>query len=105
MVAITQRDLPYLVLTYDPFLEAWRTDRLEGVEPVCPAETGGMMCQQVSYEPLLSLTPGSTSSSDDGGGQSAGLAVIAALVFGIGGWWLGSRQSRRRESEPLEIEG
>jgi peptide/nickel transport system substrate-binding protein len=105
MVGLTQRDLPYLVLTYDPFLEAWRTDRLQGVEPTCPAETGGMMCQQVSYEPLLSLTPGSSSSSDEGGGQSAGLAVMAAIVFGLGGWWLGSRQNRRRESEPLEIEG
>jgi peptide/nickel transport system substrate-binding protein len=105
MVAIAQRDLPYLVLTYDPELQAYRTDRIEGAEPVCPAETGDIMCAQVSYEPLLSLTPGSTSSSDEGGGQSAGLAVIAAIIFGIGGWWLGSRQSRRRESEPLEIEG
>jgi peptide/nickel transport system substrate-binding protein len=105
MVAITQRDLPYLVLTYDPFLEAWRTDRVEGVTPTCPAETGGMICQQVSYEPLLNLTPAAGSSSDEGEGQSAGLAVIAAIVFGIGGWWLGSRQSRRRGSEPLEIEG
>ena len=105
MVAITQRDLPYLVLTYDPELQAYRTDRIEGIEPVCPAETGDTMCAQVSYEPLLSFTPGSTSSSDEGGGQSAGLAVIAAIVFGIGGWWFGSRQSRRSESEPLEIEG
>jgi peptide/nickel transport system substrate-binding protein len=105
MVAIAQRDLPYLVLSYDPLLEAWRTDRIEGVEPLCPAETGDAICQYVSYEPMLSLTPGSGSSSDEGGGESAGLAVIAALVFGIGGWWLGSRQSRRRESEPLEIEG
>ena len=31
---ITQRDLPYLVLTYDPNLEAYRTDRLANVEPV-----------------------------------------------------------------------
>jgi hypothetical protein len=28
---------------------------------------------------------------------------VAALVFGIGGWLLGSRSSRRRESEPLEV--
>ena len=36
MVAITQRDLPYLVLTYDPNLQAYRTDRVANVEPVCP---------------------------------------------------------------------
>ena len=28
MVAITQRDLPYIVLTYDPNLQAYRTDRI-----------------------------------------------------------------------------
>ncbi len=32
MVAITQRDLPYLVLTYDPNLEAYRTDRVANVD-------------------------------------------------------------------------
>ena len=38
MVAITQRDLPYLVLTYDPNLQAYRTDRVANVEPVCPED-------------------------------------------------------------------
>ena len=38
MVAITQHDLPYLVLTYDPNLQAYRTDRIANVEPVCPAD-------------------------------------------------------------------
>ena len=37
MVAITQEDLPYLVLTEDPNLQAYRTDRLADVEPTCPA--------------------------------------------------------------------
>ena len=36
MIALTQRDLPYLVLTYDPILQAYRTDRLANVEPVVP---------------------------------------------------------------------
>ena len=31
MVAILQRDLPYLVLTYDPYLQAYRTDGLGNV--------------------------------------------------------------------------
>jgi peptide/nickel transport system substrate-binding protein len=105
MVAITQRDLPYIVLTYDPNLEAYRTDRVANVEAVCPAETGDLLCDQTSYEPLLTIAPAAgATASDAGGGQSAGLAVVAALVFGLGGWWLGSRSSRRHEREPLELE-
>ena len=59
MVAILQEDLPYIVLTYDPYLEAYNSDALGGVERLCPAETGTAFCQQVSYEPILSLEPGS----------------------------------------------
>ena len=57
MVAITQRDLPYLVLTEDPNLEAYRTDRIANVEPVCPEGDGDVFCDQTSYEPLLTLAP------------------------------------------------
>jgi peptide/nickel transport system substrate-binding protein len=103
MVAITQRDLPYIVLTEDPNLEAYRTDRIANVEPVCPEETGDVICDQISYAPLLNLAPVEGSSSDVGGGSSPGLAVVAAIVFGIGGWLLGSRASRRRENQPLEV--
>ena len=41
MVAMTQADLPYLVLTYDPNLQAYRTDRIANVEPTCPAGPTG----------------------------------------------------------------
>ena len=87
MVAITQRDLPYLVLTYDPVLQAYRTDRVGNVTPVCPeGDDGGIFCDQISYEPLLSLTPGATSSDGSGGGGGVvlvivGVLVIAAIVF------------------------
>ena len=87
MVAISQRDLPYLVLTYDPNLQAYRTDRIGNVTQVCPAgDTGDIFCDQVSYEPMLSLTPGSTSSSDGGGGGGVvlvviGVAVLAGIAF------------------------
>jgi hypothetical protein len=105
MVAITQRDLPYIVLSYDPALQAYRTDRIANVEPLCPEGTGDIFCDQTSYEPLLTLAPAAGSGgSDDGGGQSPGLAIVAAIVFGLGGWWLGSRSSRRYEREPLEVE-
>ena len=105
MVAITQRDLPYIVLTYDANLQAYRTDTIQNVSLQCPAdETGDIICEQVGYEPLLSITPAAGGGgSDEGAGQSAGLAVVVAIVFGIGGWLLGVRQSRRRESEPLEL--
>lgn len=82
MVAISQRDLPYLVLTYDPSLQAYRTDRIGNVTPVCPAgDTGDILCDQVSYEPVLSLTPGSTSSEDNGGGGGTVLVIIGVVVL------------------------
>ena len=105
MVAITQRDLPYLVITEDPNLEAYRTDKVANVEPVCPGGVGGdIFCDQTSYAPLLKLAPVAGSVSNQGGGESAGLAVLAAIVFGIGGWFFGSRSRRREEREPLEVE-
>jgi peptide/nickel transport system substrate-binding protein len=104
MVAITQRDLPYLVLSYDPNLQAYRTDRIANVTPVCPADGGDLFCDQTSYEPLLKLAPIAGSTSNESGGQSPGLAIVAAIVFGLGGWWLGSRSSRRYEREPLEVD-
>ena len=63
---------PYLVLTDDPNLQAYRTDRIANVEPVCPAgETGDLICEQVTYEPLLSLAPAEAARSDDDGGGGA----------------------------------
>jgi peptide/nickel transport system substrate-binding protein len=103
MIAITQRDLPYLVLTEDPALQGYRTDRLANVEPVCPAETGDIYCDQVSYEPLLTITPADGASSDDGGGSTGLMVAIAAVVVaGIG--YLVFRSRRRRAGEPLELE-
>ncbi len=105
MVALTQRDLPYLVITEDPNLEAYRTDRVANVQPVCPEDdTGDIFCDQTTYAALLKLAPVAGATSNEGGGQSAGLAVLAAIVFGIGGWFFGSRASRRHQREPLEVE-
>lgn len=105
MVAITQRDVPYVVITYDANLQAYRTDTIDNVVLSCPEdETGDIMCEQAGYEPLLSLAPASGSGTGGETSQSPGLAIVAALVFGIGGWLLGTRRTRRRESEPLELE-
>jgi peptide/nickel transport system substrate-binding protein len=105
MVAITQRDLPYLVLTEDPNLEAYRTDRIANVEPVCPASDGDVFCDQTSYEPLLALAPASGSSDDGGGGSGAAIAIIvgAALILGAIAFFV-VRSRRRRAAEPLEVE-
>ena len=104
MVAITQRELPYLVLTYDPNLQAYRTDRISNVQQSCPEdETGDAFCEQVSYEPLLSIEPGSSSGESGGGGSGWVIAVIAAVIV-AGGGFLFFRSRRRRAAEPLEEE-
>jgi peptide/nickel transport system substrate-binding protein len=116
MVAETQEQLPYIVLTEDPNLQAYRTDRISDPEQVCPAnETGDLFCEQVSYEALLALEPadGSSSSGDDGGGSSGvliaiGVAVLLGIAFGVfryirrGGG--GGGGGRGRGGEPLEVE-
>jgi peptide/nickel transport system substrate-binding protein len=103
MVAIVQEDLPYLVLSYDPYLEAYNTDALGNVERLCPAETGEILCQQVSYEPLLTLTPGEGSSAaETASGLPGGVAAIGAFIIAIAGFLLG-RARGRREVEPLEL--
>jgi peptide/nickel transport system substrate-binding protein len=105
MVAITQEDLPYIVLTEDPNLQAYRTDAITGAEPVCPADdTGDLMCEQVTYAGLFGLEAAEgASDDDDGGGGGAVIAIVAAVVV-IGGGLLFLRSRRRRDSEPLELE-
>lgn len=104
MVAMTQEDVAYVVLTEDPELQAYRTDRVSGVEPVCPRGEGGdLICAQVSYEPLLEIGPAEGAGSDDGGGGGAIIAIAAAVVV-IGGGLLVLRARRRRDDEPLEVE-
>ena len=103
MVAIAQEDLPYLVLTEDPYLEAYDSDAIGGVERLCPAETGTAFCQQVSYEPILNLEPGAGTSEAvttgvPGGVVAIGGAAVAILAFLFG------RARGRRETEPLELE-
>jgi peptide/nickel transport system substrate-binding protein len=104
MVAITQEDLPYVVLTEDPNLQAYRTDRLSG-EPTCPADdTGDLFCEQTTYEALAGLSPADGASSDDGGGGSTVvIVIIAAAVLGVGAFLLGRRRGRGGR-EPLEEE-
>jgi len=102
MVAITQEDLPYLVLTEDPALQAYRTDRIEKIAPICPEETGDLFCDAVSSEGILALSPIEGSSSDSGGGGNAGLAGLVGLAVGFVAGALVTRR-RRGDDEPLEL--
>ena len=81
MIEISQRDLPYLVLTVDPYLQAYRTDRLAGVERSCPKPDGDLICDQVSYAPWLGFTPptaAAAATTEDEGGTSGLLYVLIA---------------------------
>ncbi len=106
MVALTQEDVAYLVLTEDPNLQAYRTDRIQGIEPSCPSDGGDLICEQVSYEPLLTIEPatGSSASSSDDGGGSAGVLIGIAAVVVIGGGLLFWRSRKKKSDEPLEME-
>jgi peptide/nickel transport system substrate-binding protein len=102
MIDLTQRDLPYLVLTEDPYLTAYRTDRVTDVERACPKPDGDPFCQQVSYEPMLVIAP--AEGGDDGGGSSAGIFIaIAVVVLGLLAFVF-VRRRRGGGREPLELE-
>ena len=107
MIALSQRDLPYLVLTVDPYLQAYRTDRLAGVEQSCPKPDGDLICDQVSYAPFLSFTPpvaAASSTSDDDGGTSPLLFVlIGLLVVGVAIAVLVIVRRRRADREAIEV--
>ena len=104
MVAIAQEELPYIVLTEDPTLQAYRTDRIEEIEPICPAETGDLICDAVSYEGILALEPAEGGSSgDDGQAGSTGLYGLVGLILGFAGGVLATRGRRRQGREPVEV--
>jgi peptide/nickel transport system substrate-binding protein len=90
MIDLSQRDLPYLVLTFDPYLQAYRTDSLAGVEQQCPKPDGDIICDQVSYAPFLQFAPApaaAATTGDDGGLEYVLIAgvvlVLALLAFAI----------------------
>ena len=106
MIEITQRDLPYLVLTVDPVLQAYRTDRLSGVQLSCPKPTGDLYCEQVSYAPWATLGPptvAAAKTADEGGGSGLVIVLIAVGVIVVAlGVFIVLRR-RRREREAIEV--
>ena len=108
LVEISQQDLPYLVLTVDPFLQAYRTDRLSGVELSCPKPNGDLYCEQVSYAPWATLGPptaetaANTSGSDDGGNGLL-YVLIGVVVVAIGILILIVLRRRKASREAIEV--
>ena len=104
MIDLLQEDVPYLVLSEDPNLQAYRTDRLGEVDVACPEGDGDLFCEQAGYEPLLSLTTtgGSDGSSDDDGGGGSGVLIAIIAVVVIAGVAFLVIRSRRRGGEALE---
>jgi len=103
MIALAQRDLPYLVLTEDPLLEAYRTDRVSNIERVCPRPDGDAFCREVSYEPMLAIAPASGDGGDDGGGSTGIIIAIAVVVLGALAFLI-VRRRRGGGREPMELE-
>jgi peptide/nickel transport system substrate-binding protein len=106
MIALTQRDLPYLVLTVDPTLQAYRSDKLSGVKRSCPQPSGDITCDQVTGATFVSMGPATKAAG--GGGDSGGsgltivLIVVAALiVIGVAVMLLRRRRAGR---EAVELE-
>lgn len=102
MVALTQEDLPYLVLTEDPALQAYRTDRIDKIAPICPAETGDLFCDGLSSAGVLALKPVAGAAASEVGAGNPGLAALIGLVVGFIAGVLVTRR-RHGRAEPLEL--
>jgi peptide/nickel transport system substrate-binding protein len=104
MIDIAQRDLPYLVLTVDPALQAYRTDRIANVTRQCPQPDGDIVCDQVSYAPFLTMAPATAKAADGGGSSTAVIVVVVVVVVAIVALLLLRGRRRRSKREPLELE-
>jgi peptide/nickel transport system substrate-binding protein len=110
LVEISQEDLPYLVLTVDPILQAYRTASLSGVELACPKPNGDLYCEQVAYAPWATLGPPQpgeegalASSSGDDGGSNGMLFVVIALAAVVILLLVVMFRRRRKDDEALEV--
>jgi ABC-type transport system substrate-binding protein len=108
MIALSQRDLPYIVLTVDPTLQAYRTDKLSGVKGQCPEPSGDITCDQVGYAAIAGMRPATKAAGGGGSSDSSSngllivLIVLAAAIV-IGAVVLIVRR-RRAGREAVELE-
>jgi peptide/nickel transport system substrate-binding protein len=108
MIAISQRELPYIVLTVDPGLQAYRSDKVGGVTPSCPQPNGDVTCDQVGYATYLAMEPASAAASgaggDDGGTNGLMIVLIAIAVLALIAAVFVLVRRRRAGQEAVEIE-
>jgi peptide/nickel transport system substrate-binding protein len=107
LVAISQRDLPYLVLTVDPTLQAYRTDRVSGAQRICPNDTGDIICDEVGYTAWATLGPPGANAAavtgSDSGGNGLLYVIIAVVVIAAGLIIFLIVRRRRASQEALEV--
>jgi peptide/nickel transport system substrate-binding protein len=107
MIALSQRDLPYIVLTVDPTLQAYRTDKLAKPTRVCPEPAGDITCDQVGYASITALAPASAATggggSDDGGSGLMIVLIVVAVLIVVGAVVVILRR-RRAGREAVELE-
>jgi peptide/nickel transport system substrate-binding protein len=107
LVAISQRDLPYLVLTVDPTLQAYRTDRVSNAQRICPKPTGDIICDEVGYTAWLTMGPpvaavaSKTTNDSSSSGVLIAVIVVAAVVLGLIALIVIRR--RRKDREAIEV--
>ena len=108
MVALTQEDLPYLVLTEDPNLQAYRTDRLaQRRAGSARRETGDLFCEQVSLR--AAAVAGARRRAPRERGRRRGRRRVVVVIAAVGrrpwpAFLVRPRSRRRRDGEPLELE-
>jgi peptide/nickel transport system substrate-binding protein len=108
MIALSQRDLPYIVLTVDPTLQAYRSDKLAKPTPSCPQPNGDITCDQVNYAAVAALKPASAAAGG-GGSDSGGTSGLTIVLIGVGVLALIAAvilllRRRRAGQEAVEIE-
>jgi hypothetical protein len=95
------------VLTVDPTLQAYRTDRLSGVQRICPQGTGDIICDEVGYTAWFALGPpganAAAKTADSGGSSGVMIAVIVVALLVIGLIILFVVRRRRASREAIEV--
>ena len=95
------------MLTVDPTLQAYRTDRLSGAQRTCPKDTGDIICDEVGYTAWFTLGPPGADAAAQTGGDSGGngllYVIIGVLVVAAGLIIFLIVRRRRASREALEV--